>query len=225
MKKDTSLLHYGILGMRWGIRRTPEELGHAPRRTIGERIRNRITLSKEKRREQSLKKASKTAIDVSSMSDEDLNKVVNRLQLEKRYSDLMKELHPKKQSRLKKILTDLADKSVRQIGEKALTKAIDKAFKTQEEKDAERAAKELKKVTTEKAIGDAKDAIDRRKFEKDLRVSKITNVREDYTPAQIQSIKSYVDSVSSVEASAAKLSSSEINRLNSWLESRDMFNR
>lgn len=218
------LSHYGILGMRWGIRRTPEELGHRPRRSAGERLRSAIANAKEKSREHATVKASKTAIDVSSMSDEDLNKVVNRLQLEKRYSDLMKELHPKRQSRLKRILTDLADKSVRQIGEKALTKAINNAFTTQEEKDAARAAKELKKVATEKAIGDAQDALDRRKFEKDLRVSKISNVREDYTPAQIQSIKSYVDSVSSVEASTAKLSSSEIDRLNSWLESRDMFN-
>lgn len=218
------LIHYGILGMHWGIRRTPEELGHSPRKSTGERIRSSIANAKEKRRERISNKASKTTIDVSSMSDEDLNKVVNRLQLEKRYSDLMKELHPKKQSRLKKILVDLADKSVRQIGEKALTKAIDKAFKTQEEKDAERAAKELKKVTTEKAIGDAKAAIERRKFEKDLRVGNISNIREDYTPDQVQAIKSYVDSVSSVESSTARLSSAEIDRLNSWLESRDAYN-
>lgn len=221
---NDSLLHYGILGMHWGIRRTPEELGHRPRRSAGERLRSSIANVKEKRREHTATKASRTAIDVSSMSDADLNKIVNRLQLEKRYSDLMKELHPKKQSRLKKILTDLADKSVRQIGEKALTKAIDNAFTTAEEKEAARAAKKLKKVTTEKAIGDAQDAIDRRNFEKDLRVSKISNVREDYTPAQLQSIKSYVDSISSVEASAARLSSSEIDRLNAWLQSRDMYN-
>lgn len=225
MNKEKSLLHYGVLGMHWGIRRTPEELGHRPRRSAGDRIRSSIANVKEKRRAYTATKASKTVIDVSSMSDEDLNKIVNRLQLEKRYSDLMKELHPKQSSRLKRILVDLADKSVRQIGEKALTKAINNAFTTKEEKDAARAAKELKKVTTEKAIGDAQDAIDRRKFEKDLRVSKISNVREDYTPAQLQSIKSYVDSVSSVEASAAKLSSSEIDRLNTWLKSRDAFNR
>ena len=28
---DVSLWHHGIKGMHWGIRRTPEELGHAPK--------------------------------------------------------------------------------------------------------------------------------------------------------------------------------------------------
>lgn len=30
----TCLLHYGVKGMKWGVRRTPEQLGHKPKKTV-----------------------------------------------------------------------------------------------------------------------------------------------------------------------------------------------
>ena len=225
MHEEKCLAHYGILGMHWGIRRTPEELGHAPKKTIGDRLRSSVNQLKEKRHERVANQSVKKRIDISSLSDQELNDVVNRLQLEKRYSDLMRELHPEQKSRARKIVSDLADKSLRTIGDKILTKAINKMFTTREEKEAAAAAKELKKVTTEKAIGDAKAAIEKQKFESDLRVGNIMNLREDYTPAQIQSIKSYIDAVSSLEPSSTRMSQAEVDRLDKWLEERSFYNR
>ena len=60
------LKHFGIKGMKWGIRRTPEQLGHP---------------SEEYPR-------SKKAI--SSMSDQELQSKINRLNREKQYKDLTK---------------------------------------------------------------------------------------------------------------------------------------
>jgi hypothetical protein len=42
---DNTLIHYGILGMKWGIRRTPEQLARArgrskTRRPIHQRVLN-----------------------------------------------------------------------------------------------------------------------------------------------------------------------------------------
>lgn len=65
------LKHYGILGMKWGVRRTPEQLGHKQEKV------------KRNKRE-----------DISKMSDDELRKRLNRVQMEKQLESLTK----KKQS-------------------------------------------------------------------------------------------------------------------------------
>jgi flagellar motor component MotA len=120
------LAHYGILGMRWGVRRTPAQLGYVTTRqanknakkagkdAVKESVRKmnespkKHTLSQYNR---TAKKARKEAIkesiekdrelsksireakqkqksSVKTMSDEELRKVVNRLQMERQYSQL-----------------------------------------------------------------------------------------------------------------------------------------
>lgn len=56
---DDYIAHYGIKGMRWGVRRTPEQLGHTePKKSI------------------------------KDMTDEELRKKVSRAELESRYISL-----------------------------------------------------------------------------------------------------------------------------------------
>lgn len=47
---SSELRHYGIIGMRWGVRRTPEELGHGPPSKSGAREYNR-EISRQTRQE------------------------------------------------------------------------------------------------------------------------------------------------------------------------------
>ena len=69
------LAHYGILGMKWGVRRTPEQLARARRRSMTDESH------------EDYKKAH-TRKSVKSMSDAELRNRINRLQMERQYSQI-----------------------------------------------------------------------------------------------------------------------------------------
>lgn len=60
------LYHHGILGMKWGIRHTPEQLGHQRRS----------------------KKYPRSRKAISEMSDRELQDKINRLQKERQYKEM-----------------------------------------------------------------------------------------------------------------------------------------
>lgn len=64
MNNSKSLCHYGIKGMRWGVRRTPKQLGHPD-----------SSSSFDKRK-------------VKDLSDSELNRRINRLLKEQQYKGL-----------------------------------------------------------------------------------------------------------------------------------------
>lgn len=70
-----SLCHYGILGMKWGIRRTPEQLGH--RRP-----------SKTKKQLASENKKRRDSKNRGTLTNEQLRAKIERLQLEKQLREL-----------------------------------------------------------------------------------------------------------------------------------------
>ena len=76
LQATASLAHFGIKGMKWGIRRSDEELARANRSSSTDAIRARETLS-------SIKKAG----SLSAASDSDLKHLIDRINTEKRYSE------------------------------------------------------------------------------------------------------------------------------------------
>lgn len=89
---NCELYHYGILGQRWGVRRSQAQL---------DRINPGSSRS-------SAGKTAKAKNDVKDMSNEELNAIIKRMELEKRYRDL----NPKKVSAGKRFVNTAIDKAI-----------------------------------------------------------------------------------------------------------------
>ena len=83
--------HHGIKGMKWGVRHTPEQLGHK----TGSK-----STKKDDESHEDYKKAHDTK-SVKKMSDAELRARLNRLNMEKQYS----QMNPNRVERGKKILS------------------------------------------------------------------------------------------------------------------------
>lgn len=95
------LYHFGILGMKWGVRKAK------PPESMGKRSSTKKVPEKSK---------------VSKIPDEDLKKIVTRLNLEKQYKDLTKQ----EISKSKKFVSDVLGASVKQVATTYTTKALTK---------------------------------------------------------------------------------------------------
>lgn len=75
--QTNELYHHGIKGMKWGVRRTPEQLGHAPKRKRPD-IRSEDRKNADAARKKKLK----------SLSNAELRQLNERERLEQEYKRL-----------------------------------------------------------------------------------------------------------------------------------------
>lgn len=130
--RENELCHYGILGMKWGVRRTPEQLARARGKTKSSSSDNDTDNNKAKTSSNTSTKKS-----ISEMTDDELRKTINRMQLEQQYRNL----NPEKVSAGKKFVNTLtkqvlvpsaveASKNVlRPVIENAMNSIVKKATK------------------------------------------------------------------------------------------------
>lgn len=130
--RENELYHYGILGMKWGVRRTPEQLARARGKTKSSSSDNDTDNNKAKTSSNTSPKKS-----ISEMTDDELRKTINRMQLEQQYRNL----NPEKVSAGKKFVNTLtkqvlvpsaveASKNVlRPVIENAMNSIVKKATK------------------------------------------------------------------------------------------------
>ena len=86
------LQHYGILGMKWGVRRSRKDSGSTGTRKRNSRIED---VNEDYRRAHSKK-------SVKDMSDKELREMINRLQMEQNYQRLSQSNISKGMSYVKK---------------------------------------------------------------------------------------------------------------------------
>ena len=83
---NNELYHHGILGQKWGVRRTPEQLGH--RKEQREVLKNRFNRSAGVRSTSVLKEA--RSKDINKLSNQELRDYNERLNLEQNFVNLTK---------------------------------------------------------------------------------------------------------------------------------------
>lgn len=106
----SDLMHYGIRGMKWGVRRYQNKDGSLT--TAGKKRRAKLEAELDKlggKKSDSDDSASKPKT-VKEMNDNELRDAVNRLQLEKQFRSLQSELNPKKVSAGKEFVGKLGKK-------------------------------------------------------------------------------------------------------------------
>lgn len=118
--EEQALVHYGILGMKWGVRRSKSELARAR----GKKTSDSGDDSDDKK--QTTAKRSKS---ISEMSDDELRKTVQRLQLEKQYRDLNPKQVSAGQKIVDKILKDVVVPAATEVGRNLLKEEFGKLAK------------------------------------------------------------------------------------------------
>lgn len=123
-----NVIHYGVKGMKWGVRKQrPTSSGKRKGKTNAQRIYERVT--KKKTAEKAKPAMTSRRKKASEMSDDELRKVISRMQMERTYAQLTTKEISKGRKFVNEVLYNSAKATATTYTTKAMTKAIEKLLK------------------------------------------------------------------------------------------------
>lgn len=152
VERSDQLVHYGIKGMRWGIRRTEAQLvrarGELPSQ---QKVANKPggLFSKKKKTTAKKEEPKKTEKKISEMSDEELRAKINRLQLEKQYRDLSPKQVSKGRAFYEKNIAPALNETIKNIAKDYTNKKLREVLGLKNENYLDALQKEVKKLSLE----------------------------------------------------------------------------
>lgn len=127
--EENELYHYGVLGMKWGVRKE--------RKKSGKKKKARLVLEspfkpKPKQQTSSTQEKSSSRRSISDMSDDELRALINRMQLERQYKQMIAQPPSKGKAFVKKFLAEnaqtIAKSAINKYANRVIDQALDKKF-------------------------------------------------------------------------------------------------
>ena len=127
---NNELMHYGVPGMKWGVRRTPAQLGRKKTSSSKSLFGKKKPKSKAKAKtksESSKEEAAPKKKSVKEMSDDELNAAIRRMQLEQTYASLSPQKVSTGKAVTKRILNNIVVPAAEDVGRQMVKTALTRA--------------------------------------------------------------------------------------------------
>ena len=125
---NNELMHYGVPGMKWGVRRTPAQLGRKKTSSSKSLFGKKKSKAKAKTKSESSKEeTAPKKKSVKEMSDEELNAAIRRMQLEQTYASLSPQKVSTGKAVAKRILNNIVVPAAEDVGRQMVKTALTRA--------------------------------------------------------------------------------------------------